>query len=270
MKKEQIETFITAFVDSTDNRIPSELAHSIELAGMRMFDKPLIAYGDAHDERFNELRQIPEAQTQLMPPREWLPSAQTVISCFFPKASVVRISNRGGNEPSWAWLHARIEGNAALFAFARKLCAFIQESGYECLAPVQDNRYYEILSSASDGPLFFTNWSERHVAYLCGLGTFSLSKGLITEKGVAGRIFSVITSLKLEPTVPTYSGLFDYCINCRACVKHCPKNAIDEYHLKNDRLCYEKLNEVRGRNSPYYGCGKCHVGVPCEFENPSL
>ena len=267
--KAQIEAFVTAFVYSEDNRIPPELAQSAGLSGMQMFDEPLIAYGDAFDMRFSELRHIPEAQAPLMPPCEWLPSAQTVISCFFPIFSAVCISNRDGMEPSRAWMHARIEGNKALFALARSLCAYIEQGGYECLAPVQDERYFEISSNAMDGPLFFTNWSERHVAYLCGLGTFSLSKGLITEKGVAGRLFSVVTSLELESTVPQYSGLFDYCINCRACVGRCPQGAIDEYHLKDDRLCKAKLDKVRDRNPPYYGCAKCHVGVPCEFENPS-
>lgn len=37
---------------------------------------------------------------------------------------------------------------------------------------------------------FGSNWSERHAAYVCGLGTFGLSKGLITDKGM-GRTFCV-------------------------------------------------------------------------------
>ena len=36
-----------------------------------------------------------------------------------------------------------------------------------------------------------STWSERHVAYVSGLGTFGLSGGLITAKGQAVRLGSV-------------------------------------------------------------------------------
>ena len=39
---------------------------------------------------------------------------------------------------------------------------------------------------------YASNWSERHVAYVCGLGTFGC-QGLITSKGLAGRFGSIIT-----------------------------------------------------------------------------
>jgi len=40
-----------------------------------------------------------------------------------------------------------------------------------------------------DGPKGqFSNWSERHIAYVAGLGTFSLADSFITEKGAANRV----------------------------------------------------------------------------------
>ena len=267
MDKSHIESFVFDFIDSDNNKIPLSSAHEPKLAGLKMYDEPLFAYGDAFDKRFVELKDNPEAKVPLMPPCEWLPSAQSVISCFLPISADIRKSNRQGTEPSWGWLHARFEGNTEIFALAKRLCNFIDQDGYESLSPVQDERFFYKLASDAHEP-YVTNWSERHVGFLCGLGTFSLAKHLITEKGAAGRIFSVITSLKLEPTVPKYSGLLDYCIDCRACVKNCPVGAIDQYHLKDDRLCLGKLDEVLERNPPYYGCGKCQVGVPCENKVP--
>ena len=268
MDKSQIESFVIDFIESDDNHIASGVARESELVGLRMFDEPVFAYGDALDGRFAELADNPAAHVALMPPREWLPSAATVISCFLPIAAAIRQGNRLGSDPSWGWLHARIEGNRELFALARRLCALINQQGYEALCPVQDERYFHKKSAAPTGPLYSTNWSERHVGYLCGLGTFSLSKALITEKGIAGRIFSVVTSLKLEPTVPKYAGLLDYCSGCRSCIGRCPVDAVSEYHLKDDRLCSDLLDEVLARHEPYYGCGKCQVGVPCEDKIP--
>jgi hypothetical protein len=45
-----------------------------------------------------------------------------------------------------------------------------------------------------------SNWSERHSAYIAGLGTFCLSYSLISEKGCAGRYGTVVTDLDLEPS----------------------------------------------------------------------
>ena len=40
----------------------------------------------------------------------------------------------------------------------------------------------------TDGKGYFSNWSERHIAYAAGLGTFSLSDGFIIERGIAHRL----------------------------------------------------------------------------------
>ncbi len=65
------------------------------------------------------------------------------------------------------------------------------------------------------GEPFGSNWSERHVAYISGLGTFSLSKGIITEKGMAGRLISLVTDAPLPPTPRAYTELYEYCIPLR-------------------------------------------------------
>jgi epoxyqueuosine reductase len=115
---------------------------------------------------------------------------------------------------------------------------------------------------------FTSNWSERHVAFVCGLGTFGLSKGLITPKGVAGRFASIITELYLPPDKREYEDIYEYCSMCGKCAKNCPANAITIENGKNDYACFAFLKKTSEKYKPRYGCGKCQVGVPCESRIP--
>jgi len=125
---------------------------------------------------------------------------------------------------------------------------------------------------------YYSNWSERHIAYTAGLGTFSLSDGFITERGIAHRCGSAITNLAL-PTSPRiakspYSNcLFYVNSKCKACIARCPAGAITEKgHDK--RKCQEYiesefhylLEEITAGEA---SCGLCQTKVPCEFRNPT-
>lgn len=115
---------------------------------------------------------------------------------------------------------------------------------------------------------FGSNWSERHVAYACGQGTFSLSKGIITKKGVAGRFISIVTDYKHEPTERYYEGLYDNCNMCGACIPKCPPLAITLEEGKKHNPCARFVGWTGEKFAPRYGCGKCQVGVPCMNEIP--
>ena len=58
--------------------------------------------------------------------------------------------------------------------------------GYEAVAPGAAARLGARPIRSTNG--WRSTWSERHVAYVCGLGTFGLSGGLITEQGPGGAI----------------------------------------------------------------------------------
>ena len=138
--------------------------------------------------------------------------------------------------------------------------------------PSQDARFgTQIAMISMNGRSDFhvdSRWSERHAAYVCGLGTFGLSRGLITEKGMAGRLASLIVSEKWQASKRNYSRMDEYCIRCGACAGRCPVHAISLEKGKNNILCNEHLERMKAKYMPRYGCGKCQVGVPCEFRAP--
>jgi hypothetical protein len=53
---------------------------------------------------------------------------------------------------------------------------------------------------------FASKWSERHAAYVSGLGTFSLCDGLITPVGIAIRYGSVVSRIPIQPASRPYGS----------------------------------------------------------------
>lgn len=256
---------------SKQSRIMATDALRPDLAGMELYDRPIFGFGRADDPLFEELRRPETVHPAFMLPREWLEHGETVISFFFPFTKAIREANgRSMDWPADEWLHGRIEGQELLNSYARHLCRLLQAAGWEAVAPSLDPRFRLLERFAS-------NWSERHVAYICGLGTFGLSRGLITEKGMAGRFGSVVTSCPLPTTKRPYTILTEYCIACGKCAKNCPTGAIDLrkglLNGKDQELCAQFVSSTRrlshgSKETIRYGCGKCQVEVPCEAGIP--
>jgi len=261
MDKQTIVRIASEFVQTEINYVSRDKTLNEELAGMKIFDEPIFAYGAADDEGFQLLKSPSVIGEHFMKPREWLPSANTVIVYFFPFTDEIRESNRKVMSwPSNEWLHGRIDGHEFMREFSLFLNSRLNDEGYKSLVPGLDSRF------KSTG--FTSNWSERHAAYICGLGTFGLSKGIITEKGTAGRFGSIVTELRLKPDIKKYNSIYEYCINCGVCAENCPAEAISTEKGKDHKRCSDFLDIVKEKHKPYYGCGKCQVGVPCENRNP--
>lgn len=258
MDKNFIQKLSNKFVkDSPYNYISKEKALREDLQGLKLFKNPLIAYGSVEDKLFEALREDGAVGRDHMMPKDWLEDGKTIVSFFFPFTNKVKISNRKDyNWPSEEWLHGRIEGQVFVNEFSKYISQEIIKSGYKSLAPSLDPRFAK--------EKFTSNWSERHVAYLCGNGSFGLSKGIITEKGMAGRLTSLVTNLKLEPSERKYSQIYEYCSNCGGCVRNCPADAISLKTGKDHVKCSEYLDKLAEKYEPYYGCGKCQCGVLCE------
>ena len=274
MNKSDIDSIAILFsAKSKDNYVSKEEALSEELIGLKLFEAPLLAVGEADDPLFLELKKDTGIGEHFLLPVEWMPQAKSVITFFFPFTEEVRISNRKDKEwPSEAWLHARIEGQRFINQFILHLQKEMQLNGYESVIPSLDKRFWAKTgcnsNTAHPEASFTSNWSERHVSFVCGLGTFGLSKGLITSKGMAGRLVSLITNLKLTSNIREYTNLYEYCINCGACIRKCPAGAISMEDGKNHSICSTFLDTTQRNYAPRYGCGKCQVGVPCENKIP--
>lgn len=279
--KEFIDKVVDYVSNSKDNFISDEDAISTDLEGMKIYEKPLIGFAHADDELFTtEFKKAGIIHPEYMAPTDWLPGAKIVISIFFPFTKEVRVSNRKKSdtpyEPGLAqrcskeWLHARIEGQI----FVNKVTDYIQS--------ILEDEEFETMCPTTSGKLrlitpYISTWSERHAAFAAGLGTFGLSKGLITKKGMAGRFGSVISNAEFEADIRPYNDPFEYCTMCGACMIKCPAGAIDKTKgcaLGKDQLIcgpYLKgsLLPPHGSNQRIrYGCGKCQCGVPCESRIP--
>ncbi len=278
MEKKDVLDFIEAFrLDSGWNQVSAEQALRPDLTGLDMFDSAIGRVAAAEDPGFMRLKKADSVGPHHLLPGEWLKGAQSVFSFFLPFSERVRRSNEEGAEPSAEWLHARIEGQDFINRLSRELVKWMGEKGWSAVAPAVDpgfsfcyaeNNVFMDDQGAPYPVSFTSNWSERHAAFVCGLGTFGLSKGLITEKGMAGRFGSVISSAPMEPDNVIPDDIYGNCHRCGRCALLCPVNAISLENGKDHALCSDYVRLMGEKYSPRYGCGKCQTGVPCEFENP--
>jgi epoxyqueuosine reductase QueG len=153
----------------------------------------------------------------------------------------------------------------------------LAEAGVQAVAPMLSPLFE---SKPSERFVYASTWSERHAAYAAGLGTFGVCDGLITPKGKAMRVGSVIAGLRLAPTPRSYADDDHqaYCLFysqgiCGQCIPRCPVGALSaEGHDK--AKCRAHLTKTREYVQDQYGfegygCGLCQTGVPCESKIPT-
>lgn len=242
-----------------------------------MFDEPLVGVASAEDELFSVYKQPDVIGPWFLKPTEWLAGAKTVISIFFPFSAAVKESNRRSVDlPSDEWAYGRIEGQAFIKDCITEISNRFTRENISNLVPLLDERFaqvnagnhfqeYDCVTEKTYG----SNWSERHAAFACGLGTFGLSKGIITEKGMAGRFASIIIAEEIPADVRPYTEVYEYCTMCGACVKRCPVQAISIEEGKNHTICHGWLTKTKELCAPRFGCGLCQTKVPCESQIPS-
>ncbi|GAM10903.1 epoxyqueuosine reductase [Geobacter sp. OR-1] len=260
---ERIRAEIERFVrESPLNRFPD--------SDTPYFDAPLVGFAAAGDPLFQRYKQIigPFHRT----PEELLNGAATVIVWSLPITQSTRESNRAESvRPSLDWARTRSFGDEFIKVLRRHLVAWLEQQGYRAIAPQLDPNW-QALDDPHVGPV--STWSERHAAYAAGLGTFSLNDALITTKGIAHRLGSVVTDMVVGSTPEDRPGVRDNCLfyrdgSCMACVKRCPVDALSANgHDKKRCQSYlyttltQELAEQYG--TPIPGCGLCQTKVPCE------
>lgn len=289
--RKQLDTDPARYLEAEIRRFghDSEAAHLDFLNGYLMWDDLLVRFADGDDPLFAEYKRIigPEHLT----PREALaaatgkqpaelPARLSVVSWVLPITGETRQSNRTETKgPSRLWSHTRWYGEKSNDALKTHVAALLTGMGYLAAAPSLQ-RYFKMLNNER-GP--YSNYSERHVAYAAGQGTFGLSDGLITERGIAHRVGSVVTDLAIPASPRTATGPYANClffagVNCRACINRCPAKAISEAgHDK--KKCQQYLTSLGYSPQAFKGggydnatsvagCGLCQTKVPCEAANP--
>ena len=255
-----------------ENLVSEDAALRPDLIGMQIFEEPLLGISDAADPLYHSLKQVNIVGPWHKLPGEWLPDPVSVISLFFPFTEQVKKAQQKEIEvTSPEWLHGRIEGQEAMLDFAKKISSNLKEQGYAAVIPVISVDFHAMTFGKGitgyaeiTEKTFGSNWSERHVAYISGLGTFGLSRGLITKRGTAGRFCSIVTDMPLPATEREYTRYDEWCSRCGACVQRCPVGAITLEHGKDHIPCGRRINESKIRYAPRYGCGQCQSAVPCE------
>ena len=247
-------------LESPANYISDKSALSPECSGLMIYEAPVFGFAAANDEIFSDFKSPDVIGENFMGPDEWLPGAKTVVAFYMPYTdSIMQANALDYSWPSDEWLHGRYEGQL----FIKELCLHLQRiitnAGFECLIPAFDPR----LKNGNSHTRFTCNWSERHAAYACGLGTFGLTRGIITERGSCIRFGSFLTNMELPVTARPYGGVYEYCSKCGACIPHCPANAISLENGKDNQRCSDFLDKTLEKHRPRYGCGKCQVNVPC-------
>lgn len=258
------------------NRMPDDPSQII-------FDEPLIRYADSEDELFIRYKKI--IGIVHMTPREALaeaynikpeslPERLSVISWILPIAENIRKSNRKESmQPSRLWSFTRWYGEKFNEALREYVVKTLNEKGYKAAAPGIGSHFKQF--NNEKGP--YSNWSERHIAFAAGLGTFSLSDGFITDKGIAHRCGSVVTDMILSPSKKVRDDPYANCAfyvdgGCRACIARCPAGAITESGHDKIKCLEFQRREFAGLRERLKvgntGCGLCQTKVPCEFKNP--
>ena len=200
----------------------------------------------------------------------------TTISWILPHTEAIKDDLRKKTkDPSEKWIRARIYGEEFNEELRRHVAATLTKSGHPAVAPSLSPHSK---MGMSDKYGMASTWSERHAAYACGLGTFGLCDGLITPKGKAIRVGSVVAQIEIPETPRPYEDHHAYCLFyakgiCGMCMNRCPAGAITKSGHdkqvcgKQCRATSQYADSVYGLKG--YGCGFCQTGVPCESKIPA-
>ena len=262
--KTEITEFIENYVAEYERR--DEIATK--------YGEPLVGFADAYHPYIQGLPEFISPSHDL--PQNVVPDAKTIIAYYIPFTRELAKTNRTeGILASPEWARAYEETNALFGELNAALIEFIHaKAGHAGISP----------KAATWNPeLKISDWSQRHIAYAAGLGTFGLNNMLITKRGCCGRYSTVITNLDIEPDEPIET---EYCLfkkngSCGVCAKNCPAGALTTEGYDRSRcyeLCLKNAAIYQDFGSSYLTedgtepnsegsdvCGKCITSSPCAF-----
>jgi len=248
-----MQQFIREFIEDVVHRYRGNTAYRT----------PLVGFARADDPGFARLKEV-VAPNHLLPD-DLLPGARSVVAFFVPFTGELVALHRRHPFVSREWAEAYIETNSLIDHICHVLSETLRARGVRAAWQKPTHNF---------DPVALTSfWSHKHVAYLCGLGTFGVHQMLITKAGCAGRLGSLVIDADL-PVTPLPSR--EYCLerrskNCAACVRLCPSGALRRDGLDKQR-CYQHLLDV---DSQFHDlglcdvCGECATG-PCALGVPRV
>lgn len=225
-------------------------------SGKTKYREPIIGFADPIDLEFSRIKSFTHEKHLL--PQDLMSEVKTVVSFFIPFTKELVMGNKGDPYVSKDWVEAYIETNQLI----REIYNHLEHQ----LKMYKIKVAWEIPQPSFDEEKLMSTWSQRHVAYIAGIGTFGINNLLITEKGCAGRYGSFVIDYLIEPTkrVNRERCLFKYNGSCGQCIALCPVGALSESGFDRYK-CNERVWEV----DAYYkeldtcdACGKCSLG-PC-------
>lgn len=225
-----------------------------------IWKKPIVRFADANDPGFLELRRIVDEGHYM--PQDYLPGAKNVLSWFLPFLPELGRNNLPGELSSEQWANAYVLTNEMAARVNGELAAFIQnELGCAAAVPM------DVGMISTENPR--SRWSQRHVAYLAGHGTFGKNNMLISDAGTVGRYFSIVTALDIVPDaiIREERCLWKRNGTCGACIRRCESGALTEEgfdRFKCLRQCLKNMARYPGADV----CGKCIVELPCSYGIP--
>jgi epoxyqueuosine reductase len=284
-----LERTIKKYVaDNPENRLPMYRNEPLT-------DHPLVGFADGYDPIFQDFKDRTIIGEFHFTPEEALstylkrqhknikvktPSSISVISIVFTATQKTRLSNyRESVMSSPRWQYAFGRGMRLMENTLEYLALLLETLGHQAVAPVNTKPAF-FLWQIPDGPT--ADWSEKHIAYAAGLGTFGLNSGLITPQGAALHCGSVITDLAITPTPRSHDNYLANCLyyrngSCQRCVQRCPSGALSKqgynsikcffYHeVELPRICKDLGREPERGGHPV--CSLCQTDVPCERRIP--
>jgi epoxyqueuosine reductase len=274
----------------------SPLNHLAAFDNAPIVDEPMVGFADGDDPIFQDLKAVigefhltpREIIEKYIAGKRWRfgwtgPMEHVgVVSWALPLTHETRVMERTapvGGSPRYN--HSRWIGIQLYENVEKYVASLMEVLRCNAIAPTQ-SKLFEIKEMS--GGWLAANWSERHVAYACGLGTFGLNGLMITPHGCAVYLGSVVCDRALTPTPRAASHVancpFYQDRSCGLCIEHCTGAAISKDGRSNvaclKNLRDEQADKIislgldKGLVGPAPACGRCSTGLPCEDKIPHL
>lgn len=224
-----------------------------------IWKEPLVGFADANGSYISSLKKIVSSNHKL--PEDFMENPNIVISYYIPFTEELAALNLNveGNMAAQEWSDAYNLTNTMIGDISQYIADMLMEMGYRAVPPT---------GVVFDKEVIISNWSQRHIAYAAGLGTFGINNMLISEKGCCGRYGSVIADIPVEPNniVTEERCLYKKNGSCKKCVQNCFAGALTTEGFDRKK-CYEicLLNDAKTGADV---CGKCDIDIPCAFRIP--